>query len=146
MSTLKANAAGSLGIMKFIPPLVQDLPLNDNESKQLRGAIIKDLITMDLESFAGPVIDAFMRTDDPGAIEEAYLRANFAWYKNRDDFDALMLCSFANEKFAMIKNDNDLIAFTKSGHAQSRAISMIPSQAGAGREQWAQLTLNKTKM
>lgn len=146
MSTLKANAAGSLGIMKFIPPLVQDLPLNNNESKQLRGAIIKDLITMDLESFAGPVIDAFMRTDDPGAIEEAYLRANFAWYKNRDDFDALMLCSFANEKFAMIKNDNDLIAFTKSGHAQSRAISMIPSQAGAGREQWAQLTLNKTKM
>ena len=101
---------------------------------------------MDLENFAGPVIDAFMRSDDPVAIEEAYLRTNFAQYKNKDDFDTLMLCSFANEKFAMIKNDNDLIAFTKSGHSQSRAISMIPSQAGAGREQWAQLTLNKSKM
>ena len=57
-------------------------------------------------------------------IEDEYLKANFAWYKNRDDFDALLLCSFPNEKFAMIKNDSDLIAFRRGGNAQSTSISV----------------------
>ena len=46
----------------------------------------------------------------------------------------------------MIKNAQDLIAFKNSGHAMSRSISIIPTQAGAGREQWAQLSLNKANV
>ena len=137
---------GSLGLTKFIPALAQDLPLNDADSKQLREQIVGELLTMDMEEFAQPIIKAFGSTDNVDQIEDEYLKANFAWYKNRDDFDALLLCSFPNEKFAMIKNDSDLIAFRRGGNAQSTSISIIPTQAGAGREQWAQLTLNKAKV
>ncbi len=137
---------GSLGLTKFIPALAQDLPLNDADSKKLREQIASELLTMDMEDFAQPIIKAFSSTDNVDQIEDEYLKANFAWYKNRDDFDALLLCSFPNEKFAMIKNDSDLIAFRRGGNAQSTSISIIPTQAGAGREQWAQLTLNKAKV
>ena len=137
---------GSLGLTKFIPALAQDLPLNDADSKKLREQIVSELLTMDMEEFAQPIIKAFGSTDNVDQIEDEYLKANFAWYKNRDDFDALLLCSFPNEKFAMIKNDSDLIAFRRGGNAQSTSISIIPTQAGAGREQWAQLTLNKAKV
>ena len=137
---------GSLGLTKFIPALAQDLPLNDADSKRLREQIASELLTMDMEEFAQPIIKAFGSTDNVDQIEDEYLKANFAWYKNRDDFDALLLCSFPNEKFAMIKNDSDLIAFRRGGNSQSTSISIIPTQAGAGREQWAQLTLNKAKV
>ena len=137
---------GSLGLTKFIPALAQDLPLNDADSKRLREQIASELLTMDMEEFAQPIIKAFGSTDSVDQIEDEYLKANFAWYKNRDDFDALLLCSFPNEKFAMIKNDSDLIAFRRGGNSQSTSISIIPTQAGAGREQWAQLTLNKAKV
>jgi len=134
---------GSLGLGKFIPALAQDLPLSDPESRQIRTALMSELLKMDLEGFADPIVKAFASTDNPIEIEDAYLKANFLWYKNRDDFDALLLCSFPNQKFAMIKNENDLIAFRRGGHSASTSISIIPTQAGAGREQWAQLTLNK---
>ena len=52
----------------------------------------------------------------------------------------------SNQKFAMTQNEQDLLAFKNSGHAQARSISIIPTQAGAGREQWAQLTLNKANV
>ena len=137
---------GSLGLTNFVPALAQDLPLTDADSKQLRQQIASELLTMDMESFAKPIIDAIASTDNVQQIEDEYLKANFAWYKDRDDVDALLLCSFPNEKFAMIKNDSDLIAFRRGGHSQSTSISIIPTQAGAGREQWAQLTLNKAKV
>jgi hypothetical protein len=134
---------GSLGLGPFIKALAIDLPLSDPASRNNRRALMSELLKMDLDSFADPVVKAFESTDDPIAIEDAYLKANFAWYKNRDDFDALLLCSFPNQKFAMIKNENDLIAFRRGGHSASTSISIIPTQAGAGREQWAQLTLNR---
>ena len=46
----------------------------------------------------------------------------------------------------MIKNAQDLTAFRSGGHANATGISIVPTQAGAGREQWAQLTLNKAKI
>ena len=49
----------------------------------------------------------------------------------------------SNGVATMIKNENDLIAFSRSGHAMATSISIIPTQAGAGREQWAQLSLKK---
>jgi hypothetical protein len=58
----------------------------------------------------------------------------------------LLLISFPNLKSGMIKNAADLTAFRNSGHANATSISIIPTQAGAGREQWAQLTLNKAKI
>ena len=39
----------------------------------------------------------------------------------------------------MIKNENDLIAFRRSGHAMATSISIIITQAGAGREQWVSI-------
>jgi hypothetical protein len=71
------------------------------------------------------------------------LAQNLRWYQDRDHFDALLLMHIPNRKTAMIRTPEDLIAFRRSGHANSTSISIIPTQAGAGREQWAQLTLNK---
>ena len=45
-------------------------------------------------------------------------------------------------KTAMIKNEKDLIDFRRGGHAYS-SISIVSTQAGAGREQWAQLSPRK---
>ena len=84
---------GSLGLTKFIPALAQDLPLNDADNKKLREQIASELLTMDMENFAQPIIKAFGSTDNVEQIEDEYLKANFAWYKNRDDFDALLLLS-----------------------------------------------------
>lgn len=137
---------GSIGLGGFIQSLNQDLPVADAENKKIREAIASELLTMDLEQFAAPVIQAFATTEDINKIEDEYLIANFTWYKDRDDFDALLLCSFPNRKFAMIRDKNDLLAFKASGHANSRSISIVPTQAGAGREQWAQLTLNRAKV
>jgi hypothetical protein len=137
---------GSIQLSKFVPALAQDLPLNNADNKKLREQIVNELLSMDMENFAQPIAQAFGTTDNVEQIEDVYLKQNFAWYKDRDDFDALLLCSFPNEKFAMIKNDADLIAFRRGGQANSTSISIIPTQAGAGREQWAQLTLNKAKV
>ena len=126
---------GSLGLTKFVPALAQDLPLNNADNKKLREQIASELLTMDMENFAQPIIKAFGSTDNVEQIEDEYLKANFAWYKNRDDFDALLLCSFPTEKFAMIKNDSDLIAFRRGGNA-SQQVLVLFTQAGAGREQW----------
>jgi len=150
--TVVANiggTGGSLGFSGFINGLNADLPIsgpNAAENKQLRKQIATELLTMDMEGFTGPVADAIANSEDPGVIEKAYLEQNFAWYKDRDDFDALLLISFPNLKSGMIKNAADLTAFRNSGHANATSISIVPTQAGAGREQWAQLTLNKAKI
>lgn len=140
------STGGSLGLGKFIQALNADLPISDINNQKIRKAIAADLLAMDLEQFAGPVVDTIAKTEDATAIEDAYLRQNFAWYKDRDDFDALLLMHIPNRKTAMIRNADDLIKFRRSGHSNATSISIIPTQAGAGREQWAQLTLNKGKV
>ena len=149
VANINANPGGSLGFSPFVNGLNADLPLsgpNAAENKQLRKQIATELFTMDIEGFTGPVADAIAKSDKPEVIEKAYLEQNFAWYKDRDNFDALLLISFSNLKSGMIKNAADLTAFRNSGHAYGTRISIIPTQAGAGREQWAQLTLNKAKV
>ena len=49
-------------------------------------------------------------------------------------------------KSSMMRNENDAVQFRIGGHGQSTSISIIPTQAGAGREQWAQLTHNAAKV
>ncbi len=134
---------GSLGWTKFIDGLNVDLPATDVNNQKVRKAIAQELFTMDMEGYAGPLCDAIATQMDITQLENVYLTQNFLWYKNRDDFDGLLLISIPNMKTAMIKNEKDLIAFRRSGHSMSTSISVIPTQAGAGREQWAQLSLNK---
>ena len=134
---------GSLGWTKFINGLNVDLPATDVNNQKVRKAIAQELFTMDMEGYAGPLCDAIATQTDITQLENVYLTQNFLWYKNRDDFDGLLLISIPNMKTAMIKNEKDLIAFRRSGHSMSTSISVIPTQAGAGREQWAQLSLNK---
>ena len=134
---------GSLGWTKFINGLNVDLPATDVNNQKVRKAIAQELFTMDMEGYAGPLCDAIATQTDITQLENVYLTQNFLWYKDRDDFDGLLLISIPNMKTAMIKNEKDLIAFRRSGHSMSTSISVIPTQAGAGREQWAQLSLNK---
>lgn len=134
---------GSLGLPKFIAGLNQDLPINNPENQRLRKQIVMDLLKRDMGQFANKVADKIATSEDIVEIENTYLIQNFLWYKNRDDFDALLLMHMPNRKSAMIRNENDLIRFRRSGHATATSVSIIPTQAGAGREQWAQLTLNK---
>ena len=137
---------GSLGLGPFMAALNQDLPTNDPANQKIRKALMMDLLQMDMENYAGPVADKIATTEDVSQVELAYLQQNFEWYKNRDNFDALLLMSIPNQKTAMLRNANDLAAFRTGGHAGGLSISVIPTQAGAGREQWAQLTLNKAKI
>ena len=137
------SGSGYLGFVKFINALNEDLPVTDINNQKLRRQIAEDLFKMDMEEFAGPICDVIARDGNAENIETVYLTQNFLWYKDRDDFDALLLISIPNMKTAMIKNENDLIDFRRSGHSMSTSISIVPTQAGAGREQWAQLSLKK---
>lgn len=145
LARLNAGGGGSISIRPFIDALNTDLPTNNPNNVKVRKALMSELLTMDLEKFAAPVIDKFATSMNFDEIETEYLIQNFAWYKDRDDFDALLLIHVPNRKTAMIRNAEDLIAFRNSGHANATSISIVPTQAGAGREQWAQLTLNKAK-
>jgi hypothetical protein len=135
------SGAGYLGFTKFITGLNEDLPITDINNQKLRKQISEDLFSMDMDSFAGPLCDVISTNANAEEIENAYLKQNFLWYKDRDNFDGLLLISIPNMKTAMIKNEKDLITFRRSGHAMSTSISIVPTQAGAGREQWAQLSL-----
>jgi len=100
-----------------------------------------------MDQYAGKVADTISSSEDPVAIEKAYLEQNYNWYKNRDNFDALLLISILNQKTSMIKDVGSLLSFRfQSGNSSGTSIGIIPTQAGAGREQWAQLTLNKAKI
>lgn len=134
---------GSLGLGPFMNALNTDLPTSDPNNQKIRKSLMLDLLQMDMENYAGPIADKIATTEDASQVELTYLAQNFEWYKNRDNFDALLLMSIPNQKTAMLRNANDLAAFRQGGHAGGLAISIIPTQAGAGREQWAQLTLNK---
>jgi hypothetical protein len=134
---------GSLGLGPFMNALNTDLPTSEPNNQKIRKALMLDLLQMDMENYAGPIADKVATTEDASQVELTYLAQNFEWYKNRDNFDALLLMSIPNQKTAMLRNANDLAAFRQGGHAGGLAISIIPTQAGAGREQWAQLTLNK---
>lgn len=134
---------GSLGLGPFMAALNTDLPTSEPNNQKIRKALMLDLLQMDMENYANPIADKVATTEDASQVELTYLAQNFEWYKNRDNFDALLLMSIPNQKTAMLRNANDLAAFRQGGHAGGLAISIIPTQAGAGREQWAQLTLNK---
>ena len=116
------------------------------ENRQLRKKLVLDLLKRDMGQYANDIADKFATSEDLIDIENTYLIQNFRWYKNRDDFDALLLMHIPNRKSAMIRNEEDLVNFRRSGQATSTSVSIIPTQAGAGREQWAQLTLNKQAM
>jgi hypothetical protein len=143
---------GSLGLGPFMAALNQDLPVAGkenvpaNDSKRIRRALMIELLSMDMDRYADPIAQKVSDTEDVAQVELVYLQQNFEWYKNRDDFDALLLMSIPNQKSAMLRSAQDLIAFRQSGHAGGLSISVIPTQAGAGREQWAQLTLNKANI
>lgn len=137
------TGGGSLGLGKFIAGLNQDLPVNKPENQRLRKQIVLDLLKRDMGQFANEVANKIATSEDFTDIENTYLIQNFLWYRDRDNFDALLLMHLPNRKSAMIRNENELTAFRRSGHANAIRVSIIPTQAGAGREQWAQLTLNK---
>ena len=145
LARLNAGGGGSISIRPFVDALNTDLPTNNPDNVKVRKALMSELLTMDLEKFAAPVVEKFATSMNFDEIETEYLKQNYAWYKDRDDFDALLLMHVPNRKTAMIRNAEDLIAFRNSGHANATSISIVPTQAGAGREQWAQLTLNKAK-
>lgn len=146
LARLNAGGGSSITIRPFIDALNTDLPTNNPDNVKVRKALMSELLTMDLEKFAAPVVEKFAASMNFDEIETEYLIQNFAWYKDRDDFDALLLIHVPNRKTAMIRNAEDLIAFRNSGHANATSIGIVPTQAGAGREQWAQLTLNKQKV
>ena len=140
------SKGGSMGLRPFIDALNTDLPITDMQNQAVRKKIMTALLVMDMESYAGPIINKIATSDNISEIESIYLQQNFLWYKNRDAFDALLLIHIPNQKTSMIKNEQDLAAWHRSGHAQTLSVSIIPTQAGAGREQWAQLTINKAKV
>jgi len=155
LETLKKNAGGSLGIKAFMTALNIDMPIagagvsnpeaTPQENQSDRRNLMKALISMDMDSYTDKIADKIATSEDVNAILETYLVQNFLWYRNRDKFNALLVMGVATKKTSMMRNETDLLTFKNSGHAASPdgfGISIIPTQAGAGREQWAQLSLN----
>ena len=148
MEALAKNArGGSLGFLKFLPALNVDLPVTGGgsnpkalgpDNQKNRKLIMQSLCGMDMDNYADTVAQFISTSEDTNACESTYLKANFEWYKNRDHFDALLLMSVQGQKTMMIKSGEDLIKARPM--LASLSISIIPTQAGAGREQWAQLT------
>ena len=52
---------------------------------------------MDMENYAGPIADVIANNTNAEEIENVYPKQNFLWYKDRDDFDGLLLISIQSK-------------------------------------------------
>ena len=99
------------------------------------------MLTPTFGNFANNIAKAF-QGEDRTAIENAYVKNNFEWYKARDKFDAYLLVSFTYGKTGMGRTGDDIIKMKEAGHLGSFA--SISAQARRHpREVFAQILNNK---
>jgi len=137
---IKASKGGSIGISEFVKSLNTELDPSNSESRQLRQKIALELLKPNFGSYANSIAETFGQADPNVCIAE-YVKQNFEWYKNRDNFDAYLLISFTRQKTGMGTTGEDIVKLRESGQITGFGISMIPTKAGP-REQFAQITMS----
>ena len=140
LERIRASKGGSIGISEFVKSLNAELDPSDSTNRQLRQKIALELLKPNFGSYANSIAETFGQTD-PNVVIAEYVKQNFEWYKNRDNFDAYLLISFTRKKTGMGRTGEDIIKLRETGQITGFGISMIPTKAGP-REQFAQITMN----
>jgi len=140
LDRISGSRGGSIGIRAFIDSLNAELPVSDNANRQLRVKIASDLIKPNFGNFSNSIAQTFAQEDANTIIEE-YVKQNFEWYKNRDNFDAYLVISFTRQKTGMGRTGEDIVNLRKTGQITDFGISMVPTKAGP-REQFAQISMS----
>lgn len=137
---IRNSKGGSIGVSEFVKSLNTELDPNDSESRQLRQKIALELLKPNFGAYANSIAETFGQAD-PNIVIAEYVKQNFEWYKNRDNFDAYLLISFTRQKTGMGRTGEDIVKLRESGQITGFGISMIPTKAGA-REQFAQISMS----
>ena len=140
LERIRAGKGGSIGISEFVKSLNAELDPSDSENRQLRQKIALELIKQNFGSYANSIAETFGQTD-PNVVIAEYVKQNFEWYKNRDNFDAYLLISFTRKKTGMGRTGEDIVKLRETGQITGFGISMIPTKAGP-REQFAQISMS----
>lgn len=140
LDRISGSRGGSIGIRAFVDSLNAELPVSDNANRQLRVKIASDLIKPNFGNFSNSIAQTFAQ-EDANAIIEEYVKQNFEWYKNRDNFDAYLVISFTRQKTGMGRTGEDIVNLRKAGQITDFGISMVPTKAGP-REQFAQISMS----
>ena len=140
VASVEAKSGGTIGIRPFIQALNSELPASTPENKKIRTQLALDLISENFGNFAQPIANKFAQ-ENPDEIINEYVKQNFTWYKNRDNFDAYLIISYTRQKMGMGRTGDDIIKMRQANQLTEFAISIIPSKAGS-REQFAQISLS----
>jgi len=140
LERIRGSKGGSIGISEFVKSLNAELDPSDSANRQLRQKIALELMKPNFGPYANSIAETFGQTDPNVCIAE-YVKQNFEWYKNRDNFDAYLLISFTRQKTGMGRVGEDILKLRETGQITGFGISMIPTKAGP-REQFAQITMS----
>src|SRR6056300_40753 len=140
LERIRASKGGSIGVSEFVKGLNAELDPTDSTNRQLRQKIALELLKPNFGSYANSIAETFSQTD-PNVVIAEYVKQNFEWYKNRDNFDAYLLISFTRQKTGMGRTGEDIVALREAGQITGFGISMIPTKAGP-REQFAQISMS----
>lgn len=138
------QGAKGMSLKNFQVYLASGLPPRDEANKKLRYEIGMDLYGPVFGEFAKAMATALTQ-DDYNVLEAEFLKANYAYYLDKDYFDVLLLCSFSAGKFAAVRNADELIALKQAGHLSAPAPSAVPTNAGM-REVFSKVSLSKAKI
>lgn len=130
---------GSIGLVPFVLLLNQELPSDQSQNRQLRQKIATALLKPNFGSYADTMGAAFAN-EDPQKVMEEYVKANFDWYKNKDDFDAFLIIGIGRGKTMMAKTGDDLVKLYRQKQITGFKISIIGTKSGAAREVFSQIT------
>lgn len=138
------SGAKGLGIGQAINYLNTDYPLNDSNARNKRMEIVSNWYNKVFDTNGNAISNAFMQ-QDIASVQAEYIKANYEWYKSKDDFQGILILSYGAGKSAYAESSDDLVNLFRSGQLASPAISVVPSNA-APREVFTQLSLTKAKV
>lgn len=140
LDRIAGSQGGSIGIRAFVESLNAELPITDVKNKQLRIEIANAMMKPNFGEYATPIAQKFAQESADEIIKE-YVKQNFEWYKNRDNFDAYLLISFTRQKTGLGRTGDDIVKLWQAKQITDFGISMVPTKAGP-REQFAQISMS----
>ena len=142
IEAIESTSGGSVGLVPFVKMLNQELPISGSgeiNNKQMRQRIALALLTPNFGPAAQGIAQAFGE-EDPAKVLEAYVKGNFEWYKQKDDFDAFLVIGVGRGKTMMARTGDDIIKMYQAKHLTGFGISIIGTKSGSPREVFAQMT------
>jgi len=100
----------------------------DGDKKAIK-AIVSAVLELTFTKQIGDKIGAAASKDSSGVMaEQAYMKANFEWYKKRDGFDEILAIWFGGRKTFSFSSGDELLSLRSSGSFGSASISFVPSK------------------